>query len=144
MNTFTIGFFGNDKTDNIFLRKKIKQAIIQLTANKEYVEFLVDRKNEFDITVSSVICELKYDICKNSHILIVQNWTEYEEISDVFSQYDHIELLRTKSIENNNFISERCYEIINRVDAVICNTGIDMLKIISYAKELNKKVIVLD
>jgi len=51
MKVFTVSFFGHRQMDNVFVIEQYLQEIIrELLISKEYVEFLVGRAGEFDVT----------------------------------------------------------------------------------------------
>ncbi len=125
MQIYTVSFFGHrDFSKHFEYEEKIKQLIIKLLREKEYVEFLVGRNGEFDLFISSIIRRIKsengYDNC--SLILVLPYITaEFKNNEkEFYNYYDEIEICPdSEKAHFKSAITIRNKSIINRSALVI-------------------------
>ncbi|MGN1115179.1 MAG: hypothetical protein ACI4TH_01260 [Candidatus Ornithomonoglobus sp.] len=97
MKIYTESFLGHRDADNIpDIEDKLEQIVSELIKTKEYVEFLVGRSGEFDLTAAAVIRRVKrsLDYGNASLTLVLPYMTaEYRDNEDSFhNYYDDIEI----------------------------------------------------
>ncbi len=150
MDIFTVAFFGHRYVDNIFkIEDTLYQYIKNLVKKKEYVEFLVGRNGDFDISVSSVINRVKNDFLDEncSHILVLPYMTsEYVKNKDSFEDYyDEIEVYDFASrIHPKAVIGLRNNKMVDSADLIICYVKEKhggAYKAMKYAESQGKEVI---
>ncbi len=72
MKEFTIAFFGHRYIDNpLKIEELLKNYIINLLSEKEYVVFLVGRNGEFDKYVASAIRQIKKECLRVERIKVL-------------------------------------------------------------------------
>lgn len=125
MEIYTVSFFGHrDFSEHLKYEDKIKQLILKLLREKEYVEFLVGRNGEFDLFVSSVIRRTKneygYDNCSLTLVLPYMT-AEFESNEKYFlAYYDNVEICPKSQITHfKSAITVRNKSIVDRCDLVV-------------------------
>ncbi len=152
MQIYTVSFFGHrDFNKHFEYEEKIKQLILKLLSENEYVEFLVGRNGEFDIFVSSVIRHVKREYgCDNCSLILVLPYmtAEYKENEENYNNYyDEIEVCpESQTAHFKAAITIRNKYIVNRSDLVVCyverNSG-GAYEAKKYAEKNGKKIILL-
>ena len=151
MQIYTVSFFGHrDFNKHFEYEEKIKQLILNLLSENEYVEFLVGKNGEFDIFVSSVIRHIKNEHGRDncSLILVLPYVTaEYRDNEENYNNYyDEIEVCpESQTAHFKSAITIRNKSIINRSDLVVCcveRTDGGAYTAMRYAQK-NKKDIML-
>ena len=125
MEIYTVSFFGHrDFSKHSEYEEKIKQILLNLLREKEYVEFLVGRNGEFDIFVASLIRRIRnedgYDNC--SLILVLPYITaEFKNNEkEFYSYYDEVEICPdSEKAHFKSAITVRNKNIINRSDFIL-------------------------
>ena len=125
METYTVSFFGHrDFSEHFKYEDKIKQLILKLLRENEYVEFLVGRNGEFDIFVSSVIRHTKneygYDNCSLTLVLPYMMAEFRNNEKDFLNYYDNVEICPKSQITHfKSAITVRNKSIVDRCDLVV-------------------------
>lgn len=150
LNLYTVSFFGHRYIDSFKTVENIlKELIIRILREHEYVEFLVGRNGDFDQLVSSTIKRVKReyrgDNC--SHVLVLPyNSAEVQDNEDSFSEYyDEIEICpESHAAHFKAAIQIRNRYMVDRSDLVICfverNSG-GAYQTMQYALWCGKKVL---
>lgn len=152
MQIYTVSFFGHrDFCKHFEYEDKIKQLILKLLSENEYVDFLVGRNGEFDIFVSSVIRHVKNEHgCNNCSLTLVLPYmtAQYRDNERNFNNYyDEIEVCpESQTAYFKSAITIRNKSIVNRSDLVVCyverNDG-GTYEAMKYAKKNKKSIIFL-
>lgn len=152
MQLCTVSFFGHrDFSKHFEYEEKIKQFLIELLSQNEYVEFLVGRNGEFDVFISSLIRRIKneygYDNC--SLILVLPYVTaQYRDNEESFNKYyDEIEVCpESQTAHFKSAITVRNKSIINRSTLVVFyierNNG-GAYEAMRYAEKHRKNIVLL-
>ncbi len=150
MEIFTVAFFGHRHIENILkvedaLYKHIKNLVLE----KCYVEFLVGRNGDFDISASSMINRVKNEIRDDNsyHKLVLPYVTsEYDKNKNSFEKYyDDISIFDFSSnIYPKAVIGLRNINMVDSADLIICYINQKRggaYNAVKYAKNEGKKII---
>ena len=126
LDIYTVSLFGHSRLDNMgYTETDLDQMVRELIKTKEYVEFLVGRKGDFDILAASVIRKaaksLDYGNC--SLILVLPYSTsEYRHNKESFEEYyDEVEVCETSALAHFKGAYQICNRsMVDRSDMVIC------------------------
>ena len=126
LDVYTVSLFGHSRLANPeYTEKALDRLVRELIKTKEYVEFLVGRKGDFDILAASVIRtarkELDYGNC--SLILVLPYSTsEYRKNKKSFEEYyDEVEICGDSALAHFKGAYRICNRsMVDRSDLVIC------------------------
>lgn len=126
LDVYTVSIFGHGRlSDPDHTEKALERTVRELIKTKEYVEFLVGRKGDFDILASSVIRAVNKELnYANTSLVLVLPYSakEYRDNKDSFEKYyDEVEICERSS----NAYFKSAYRICNRSmadrsDLVVC------------------------
>ena len=102
MDIFTVSLFGHRQINDVpKIEKELEKIVCSLLLSKEYVEFLIGRRGEFDILAASVIrrCQRKIRDDNSSLILILPYVSAEVARNETFflKYYDEIEVCLSSS-----------------------------------------------
>lgn len=150
MKIFTVSFFGHRSVPfSPILENNIRNIIIKLISEKEYVDFLVSRGGDFDYLVTTQIRKVKQTTFDaNSSLIWVQPYhlSEYQQNKAAFDNYyDLVEICEESALAYpKRAIQIRNRKIIERSDLVVCyvteNSG-GAYNALMYAKKINKPIL---
>lgn len=126
LDIYTVSLFGHSIiSDAIYTEKALDKIVRELIKTKEYVEFLIGRKGDFDILAASVIRTAKkaLDYGNCSLILVLPYSTsEYRRNKKSFeTYYDDVEICGDSAYAHFNGAYQICNRsMVDRSDLVIC------------------------
>lgn len=126
LDIYTVSLFGHRILANsIDIEKALDKLVRELIETKEYVEFLVGRKGDFDILAASVIRSAKkaLDYGNCSLILVLPYSTaEYRNNKKSFeAYYDEVEICGESAYAHFKSAYQICCRaMVDRSDLVIC------------------------
>lgn len=126
LDIYTVSLFGHSIiSDAIYTEKALDNIVRELINTKEYVEFLVGRKGDFDILAASVIRTAKkaLDYGNCSLILVLPYSTsEYRRSKKSFeAYYDEVEICGDSAYAHFKGAYRICNRLmVDRSDLVIC------------------------
>ncbi len=149
-NIFTVSFFGHRWISDLkFVDREIHTLVKTLARIENYVEFLVGRNCDFDVTVSKAINRVQNSLTNNniSHICVLplptgtyndDNYEFYFHCGDVEITYTSIETFSKTAIQIRNM------DMVNRSD--LCVFYVDReygiaWQTLQYAKSRHKEIL---
>lgn len=149
MEIYTVAFFGHREVDNLYkLEEELDEQVRSLLGEKEFVEFLVGRNGEFDLTVARVVRRIKsYYRDDNSALILVLPYltAEYLNNQESFENYnDDVTVYSGINTHPKGAIQARNREMVDMADLVICYLEYDYggaYQSVKYAKNKGKVVI---
>lgn len=126
LDVFTVSLFGHSRLSNsVNIEQALERIVRELIKSKEYVEFLVGRKGDFDILAASVIRSVDHALGYGNVSLVLvlpYSTSEYRRNKDSFEQYyDEVEICGRSAaayFKNAYRICNR--SMVDRSDLVIC------------------------
>ncbi len=125
MEIYTVSFFGHrDFSKHFEYEEKMKQILLNLLHEKEYVEFLVGRNGEFDLFISSLIRRIRTEnSCDDCSLILVLPYITAEfknNEKEFYSYYDEIEICPdSEKAHFKSAITARNKSIIDRSDFIM-------------------------
>ncbi len=150
LEVFTVSLFGHRDISYCDLKEtELTEIITELLKKKEYVNFLVGRNGEFNITVSSIIKDLKKDLYSfKSELTLVLPYknSEFRRNEQAFyGYYDNIEICEASSFAHyKRAIGLRNQDMVNRSDLILFYLSRDYggaYNAFKYAESIGKKII---
>lgn len=126
LDIYTVSLFGHSRMTNVAdTEKALDRLVRELIKTKEYVEFLVGRKGDFDILAASVIRtarnELDYGNCSLA-LVLPYSTSEYRRNKKSFEEYyDEVEICGESAYAHFKSAYRICnHSMVDRSDMVIC------------------------
>lgn len=150
MNIYTVSFFGHRYIERgTEIECRLDDLLHDLITQKEYIDFLIGRKGEFDILASATIKRAvrKYSY-GNTHFTLVLPYmkAEYRDNEkEYLDYYDEVEICSESAAAHpKSAIQVRNRIMVDRSDLVICciqHKSGGAYRTIQYAEKQGKKVI---
>ncbi|MBR1736707.1 MAG: hypothetical protein IJ736_06780 [Firmicutes bacterium] len=150
LDTYTVSFFGHRIiTDLHYSKRQLEKIISNLIQTKDYLEFLIGRNGDFDISAAAVIrcCTEKLDLANTTLTLVLPYQTADLGKNEKYylAYYDEIEVCSASaSAHYKAAFSIRNKYMIDRSDLVICcieHTSGGAYKAVEYAISKNKPIL---
>lgn len=149
LNVYTVSLFGHSRLNNPdVIEKALERTVRELIKTKEYVEFLVGRKGDFDILAASVIRAVNKELDYGNVSLVLvlpYSTSEYRKNKESFEKYyNEVEICGRSCPAHFKGAYRICNRsMVDRSDLVIC--GIEResgcaYQTVEYAIKLQKPV----
>ena len=126
MEVFRVSFIGHRNVERLsFVESKIEKIVRDLIRSKQYVEFLIGRNGEFDISCASVVKRVQKDLGnENSSLILVLSYhVKDEEYYEKY--YDDIYMPIDLSTHHKSAITKRNEWLIENSDLLIAYVNKD-------------------
>lgn len=126
LDVYTVRLFGHSRLSNsINIEQALERTVRELIKSKEYVEFLVGRKGDFDILAASVIRTVDHTLGHGNVSLVLvlpYSTSEYRKNKESFEKYyDAVEICKQSSVMYFKGAYQICNRsMVDRSDFVIC------------------------
>lgn len=126
LDVYTVSLFGHNRlSEPIYTEKALERTVRELIKTKEYVEFLIGRKGDFDILAASVVRAVNNELgYGNVSLVLVLPYStmEYRKNKDSFEKYyDEEEICERSSIAYfKSAYGTCCRSMVDRSDLVVC------------------------
>lgn len=126
LDVYTVSLFGHSRLSNsVYIEQALERTVRELIKTKEYVEFLVGRKGDFDILAASVIRTVNRALGYGNVSLVLvlpYSTSEYRKNKESFEKYyDEVEICERSSAAHFKGAYQICNRtMVDRSDFVIC------------------------
>ncbi|MBD5129098.1 MAG: DUF1273 domain-containing protein [Ruminococcaceae bacterium] len=126
MDVYTVSLFGHSRLSNpMDIEKALERAVRELIKTKEYVEFLIGRKGDFDLLAASVIRTVNKELDYGNVSLVLvlpYSTSEYRKNKENFEKYyDEVEICGQSALAHFKGAYRICNRsMVDRSDLILC------------------------
>ena len=145
MDTFRVSFIGHREVERLGLvENKVEEIVRELIKTKEYVEFLMGRNGEFDISVASVVKRAQNSLGKENSALTLVLAYHVKDEEYYENYYDEILMPLDSSTHFKAAITKRNEWLVDNSDLLVAYVSKDFggaYNTLKYAEEKGVTVI---